>query len=133
MRDRPEDVVSLARHLVTKTCSRLGMKQLRLDSTALDCLTSYKWPGNVRELENVLERAAVLCKESVIRPEDLPAAIIQTIQTPLRSPSGVGQSLKEVEQGHIQVVLESVGGNRTQAAKILGISTTTLWRRLRAQ
>jgi two-component system, NtrC family, response regulator HydG len=133
LRDRPEDIVSLARHLVTKTATRLGMDQLRLDSTALDCLTSHTWPGNVRELENVLERAAVLCTDDVIRPEDLPAGIVQTIAAPRRSPTGTGQSLREVEQQHIQAVLESVDGNRTQAAKILGISTATLWRRLRAQ
>lgn len=133
LRDRPEDIVSLARHLVTKTASRLGMQELRLDSTAFDCLTAYKWPGNVRELENVLERAAVLCKDGVIRPEDLPTEIAQMIQAPAHSSAGVGQSLREVEQRHIQAVLDSVDGNRTQAAKILGISTATLWRRLRAE
>ena len=133
LRDRQEDIVSLARHLVTKTATRLGMDRLRLDSTALDCLTSYTWPGNVRELENVLERAAVLCKDDVIRPEDLPAGVVRTIAMPQQSPAGVGQSLREMEQQHITAVLASVGGSRTQAAKILGISTATLWRRLRAQ
>jgi len=133
LRDRPEDIVSLARHLVVKTATRLGLERLRLDSTALDCLTSYTWPGNVRELENVLERAAVLCKDEVIRPEDLPAGVAQTIASPLPSSAGGDQSLREVERRHIQAVLQSVGGNRTQAAKILGISTATLWRHLRRQ
>ncbi len=133
LRNRPEDIVSLARHLVVKTAARLGMDQLRLDSTALDCLTSYAWPGNVRELENVLERAAVLCKDGVIRPEDLPADIVQTIAAGPHSLVGVDQSLQEVERRHIHAVLESVSGSRAQAAKILGISTATLWRRLRAQ
>ncbi len=133
LRDRPEDIVSLARHLVAKTATRLGLERLRLDSTALDCLTSYTWPGNVRELENVLERAAVLCKDDVIRPEDLPAGVVQTIAGPLSSPAGGDQSLREVERRHIQAVLQSVGGNRTQAARILGISTATLWRHLRRQ
>jgi transcriptional regulator with PAS, ATPase and Fis domain len=136
LRDRPEDIVSLARHLVAKTARRLGLDTLRLDSTALDYLTSYRWPGNVRELENVLERAAVLCKGGVIRPEDLPvsvtgASVTGTGTTPPRFAPGGGQSLQEVERRHIQAVLESVGGNRTRAAKILGISTATLWRRLK--
>jgi DNA-binding NtrC family response regulator/predicted hydrocarbon binding protein len=133
LRDRREDIVSLARHLVAKTAARLGIDQLRLDSTALDCLNSHAWPGNVRELENVIERAAVLCKDGVIRPEDLPTEIAQTVAAPLYSPAGNAQSLREVERRHIHAVLESVGGSRTQAAKILGISSATLWRRLRAQ
>ncbi len=133
LRDRREDIVSLARHLVAKTATRLGMEQLRLDSTALDCLLSYTWPGNVRELENVLERAAVLCQEGVIRPEDLPATVAQTLASSQHAPSEGGQSLRDVEQRHIQAVLESVGGNRTKAARILGISSATLWRRLRGQ
>ena len=133
LRKRQEDVVSLARHLVAKTAARLGLDKLRLDSTALDCLTSYTWPGNVRELENVLERAAVLCKNGVIHPEDLPANIAQAVEPHLPLPDGSGQSLQEVEQRHIRAVLDSVNGNRTEAAKILGISSTTLWRRLREQ
>ncbi len=131
LRNRREDIVSLARHLVAKTAARLGMDQLRLDSTALDCLNSYNWPGNVRELENVLERAAVLCRDGVIRPEDLPLSIAQTLSAPLHLQSASDQSLREVQRRHIQAVLESVGGSRTRAAKILGISSATLWRRLR--
>jgi DNA-binding NtrC family response regulator/predicted hydrocarbon binding protein len=133
LRDRKEDIVSLARHLVAKTATRLGMAQLRLDSTALDCLNSHDWPGNVRELENVLERAAVLCRDGVIRPEDLPPGIAQATASPLRPQAGGDQSLRAVERQHIQAVLESVGGNRTRAARILGISSATLWRRLRAR
>ncbi len=131
LRNRREDIVSLARHLVAKTAARLGMDQLRLDSTALDCLNSYNWPGNVRELENVLERAAVLCRDGVIRPEDLPLGIAQTLSAPLHLQTASDQSLQEVQRRHIQAVLESVGGCRSRAAKILGISSATLWRRLR--
>ena len=133
LRDRREDIVSLARHLVAKTAARLGMDTLRLDSTTLDCLISYTWPGNVRELENVLERAAVLCRDGVIRPEDLPAVVVQATVPAQDGPVVSSQSLRDVEQRHIQAVLESVRGNRTQAAKVLGISSATLWRRLRDQ
>ncbi len=129
LRDRPEDIVPLARHLVEKTAARLHIARLRLDSTAIDCLTSYPWPGNVRELENAIERAAVFCKGGVIRPEDLPAGITHHAQAAL--PGAVNRSLQEVERQHIQAVLDSVGGHRRRAAEILGISTATLWRRLK--
>jgi len=128
LRERREDIPSLARHLVEKTAVRLGMARLRLDSTTLDCLCAYAWPGNVRELENVLERAAVLCKDSVIRPEDLPTGLAQSAG----QLSGSGRSLREVEHRHIQTVLSSVSGNRSKAARILGISPATLWRRLKS-
>ena len=131
LRERREDIVSLARHLVSKTATRLGMGPLRLDSTTLDCLSSYSWPGNVRELENALERAAVLSKDGVIRPEDLPAGIVRSAAAPPPDQATTDQSLEEVEQRHIQAVLASVAGNRSRAAKILGISQPTLWRRLK--
>ncbi|MBM4088347.1 MAG: AAA family ATPase [Planctomycetes bacterium] len=127
LRERREDLPSLARHLVEKTAARLGMSKLRLDATTLDALTAYAWPGNVRELENSLERAAVLCKDGVIRAEDLPAGITQSA---VFARCAVGRSLREVEQQHIQAVLDSVGGNRGQAARILAISPATLWRRM---
>ena len=120
LRDRKEDIVSLARHLVAKTATRLGMAQLRLDSTALDCLNSHDWPGNVRELENVLERAAVLCRDGVIRPEDLPPGIAQATGSQTRPQAGGDQSLREVGRQHIQPC-SNRGGNRTRA-KILGIA-----------
>jgi transcriptional regulator with PAS, ATPase and Fis domain len=131
LRKRPEDIISLARHLVEKTAVRLGMTRLRLDATTLDCLSAYVWPGNVRELENAIERAAVLCKDGVIHLEDLPAGIVRASYSPLGEPLGSGRSLQEVEHRHIQAVLESVDGNRSKAAQVLGISPATLWRRLK--
>ncbi|MHB8972930.1 MAG: AAA-type ATPase lid domain-containing protein [Pirellulaceae bacterium] len=130
-RKRREDIISLARHLVEKTAVRLGMTRLRLDSTTLDCLSAYAWPGNVRELENALERAAVLCKDGVIHLEDLPVGIVRSAYAPAGAPLRSGRSLQEVEHRHILAVLESVGGNRSQAAQVLGISPATLWRRLK--
>ncbi len=114
LRKRREDIVSLARYLVEKTAARLGFDRLRLDATTLDFLGSYAWPGNVRELENTLERAAVLCKDGVIRPDDLPAGILQSVVAP-QEPAAGGRTLREVERQHIQAVLVSVHGHRGQA------------------
>jgi two-component system, NtrC family, response regulator HydG len=131
LRKRREDIISLARHLVEKTAARLGIARLRLDATTLDCLSSYAWPGNVRELENAIERAAVFCRDGVIRPENLPASVTRPAPAPSGETPHSGRSLQEVEQQHIQTVLDSVGGNRRKAAHILGISSATLWRRLK--
>lgn len=71
LRTRKEDIPPMARHFLDAIAAR-DQRILSLSSEALDCLTQYDWPGNVRELRNVLQRAAVLCEEEVIRPEDLP-------------------------------------------------------------
>ncbi len=131
LRERRDDIISLARHLVDKTAARLGIARLRLDATTHDCLTAYAWPGNVRELENALERAAVFCKDGVIRPENLPAAITRPAADDPGTAASGSQSLQAVARRHIQTVLASVGGNRRKAAEVLGISTATLWRRLK--
>ena len=73
---RKDDILPLARHFVNKCAIRLGLPDLRLDATSLDCLLDYSWPGNVRELENAIEHAAVFCQESVILPKHLPLQIL---------------------------------------------------------
>ncbi|OGV65981.1 MAG: hypothetical protein A2498_07165 [Lentisphaerae bacterium RIFOXYC12_FULL_60_16] len=130
LRDRPEDIPPLVRHFVEQVSHKLKLPRCRLDPACLDHLVRYSWPGNVRELENILERAAVLCRDHVIRPEDLPHTI--TTETRRDTPSApFTGNLASLEQHHIQSVLDSVDGNRRKAAAILGISTVTLWRRLR--
>ena len=129
---RKDDILPLARHFVSKCAIRLGLPDLRLDATSLDCLLDYSWPGNVRELENAIEHAAVFCQESVILPRHFPMQILsknrlrdkqELAETPQRS-------LAEVEWEHIQRVLSATHGNRREAAKILGIGEATLYRRL---
>ena len=109
------------------------MPNLRLEATCLDYLTSYSWPGNVREMENALERAAVLSQKGLILPELLPPTIIHSDSVRSQSTKLVKRTLAMVEQDHIQAVLELTGNNRTRAAKILGISPTTLWRKTNRQ
>ncbi|MCX6911357.1 MAG: sigma 54-interacting transcriptional regulator [Verrucomicrobia bacterium] len=133
LRLRKDDILPLARHFVKQLAERLKQPHLRLDATCVDLLLDYPWPGNVRELENAMERATVLCAHHVILPEHLPSNVVQ----PGLSPIIVGETnlktLAEMEQAHIQAVLQAVAGNQTHAAKILGISTTTLWRKLKQQ
>jgi DNA-binding NtrC family response regulator len=129
LRERREDLLPLAREFVTKCAARLDLPALKLDSSSLDCLLRYPWPGNVRELENAIEHAAVLCSNGLIRPENLPPQILAA-SPPGRSSALSNRSLEAVELDHIRRVLEETKGNREEAAKILKIGVTTLYRKL---
>jgi two-component system, NtrC family, response regulator HydG len=128
LRDRKEDILALARHFVEKYGNQLKLGELRLDASCLDSLLKHSWPGNIRELENAIERASVLCTDGVIQPEHLPATIVQDHRHRSNDPS---RSLATAELDHIEAVLESVGGNRAEAARILEIGQATLYRKLR--
>jgi transcriptional regulator with PAS, ATPase and Fis domain len=131
LRERAEDIVPLARHLVDRLAKRLGLQGLHLDSTVIDHLLRYHWPGNVRELDNAIERAAILGREAKILPENLPPVVLRGGSALAFGPGAATRSLASMEMEYIDTVLETTGGNRTRAAKILGISPTTLWRKLK--
>jgi two-component system, NtrC family, response regulator HydG len=131
LRDRKDDILPLARYFVSQLSRKLKMPRLRLHATCLDYLQAYFWPGNVRELENAIERAAVFCKDGLILPEDLPSHIVHSRSMRDGAADPLTRTLEQMEQAHIHAVLELTGGNRTRAAKILGISPTTLWRKLK--
>lgn len=132
LRQRKDDILPLARHFVKQFSKKLNIPKLNLDPQCLNYLQEHMWPGNVRELENAIERAAVLCKGDTIFPEYLPPAIIYPdLKNKVDRRKSVSQTLTQMEAEHIREVLESVGGNRSKAAKILGISSTTLWRKLK--
>jgi two-component system response regulator HydG len=130
LRQRPEDILPLARHFVDRFRRKLNRPELRLSASCLDSLQAYGWPGNVRELENTIERAAVLTYDGTISEEYFPPAMRGHSAGQARA-GGLRRSLAEVEAEHIQAVLKLTDDNRTQAADILGISPTTLWRKLR--
>lgn len=133
LRERPEDILPLARFLTQRLARQLKLPGLVLDASVLEPLQSYSWPGNVRELENSLERAAVVADDCRILLKNLPAAIREA-GTNLRGKTERtdGRSLAAIERNHILSVLSEVGGNRKQAAEILGIGIVTLWRRLKS-
>jgi DNA-binding NtrC family response regulator len=134
LRERQDDIVHLARHFVQRTKVRLKIFDLKLDPSCMALLEGYGWPGNVRELENAIEHAAVLSTSGVIRPAHLPSAVTQPRPPGLVAEAkGAVKSLAEVESEYIKAVLEHAGGNRARAAMVLGISPTTLWRKLGAR
>lgn len=131
LRERQEDILPLARFIVEKLARRLEIPELRLDVSSVDYLQNYAWPGNVRELENAIERAAVLCQDGVILPEYLPPQIVRQIPAMTGGQDPRLRSLADLEREHIASVLKATGGNRTRAAKVLGISAATLWRKMK--
>jgi transcriptional regulator with PAS, ATPase and Fis domain len=131
LRDRSEDIVPLARHFLAKIAERLGRPKLKMDPCCWDMLIGYHWPGNVRELENVIERAVVFAHGGTITPDCLPPPVLGGSTPDQLSTPGEPRTLAEVEAQHIQRVLAATNHNRLLAARILDISPSTLWRKLK--
>lgn len=121
LRNRPGDIIPLARHFVKRAAESLRRSAPALGAQASDRIVAYDWPGNVRELENVLERAVILC-DDVIEPEHLPLTD-EAHERPKR--------FKDIERRAIEDALAVNAGNRTKAAEQLGISVRTLQYRLK--
>ena len=102
-----------------------------IEPEAMELLCRYSWPGNVRELENIMERAVALANGPMIRVADLPDYIHNvTIETYRHTPSDI-PTLEDQEKRYIQWVLEKNGGNKTKAARVMGIDRVSLWRKLK--
>jgi PAS domain S-box-containing protein len=126
LRERPEDIPFLAARMLAELGRGSGRRGTPLGPKMLSSLQRYAWPGNVRELRNTLERALLLSRGGTIEPSHLPPEIRDS----RRSPVATDALLESLERDQIVRVLAEVGGNRTQAAKRLGISLSTLKRRL---
>ena len=131
LKDRKEDIPLLVdwflkNKLKTKT-------QIQISPKAVEILMKYEWPGNVRELENVIERAAILCNDNMIQPQDLSLPLKATmLASTLKGEEALGgpMSMREIERLHIQGVLGNTGGSKSKTAKILGISLKTLYNKI---
>src|SRR5574343_205890 len=139
LRQRPDDIVAIARHFVVEHGGRFGRTGMSLSPAAEAVLTAYRWPGNVRELENVIQRALIMAAGSCIGPEALnlaprpsteaspvlPAAEAEA-QSGLTEKEKRVDKMKELEREHIMSTLAEVGGSRKKAIELLGISERTL-------
>jgi DNA-binding NtrC family response regulator len=121
LRTRRSDIPLLAVHFLRKYAAENGKDVQGFTDDALERLSRYGWPGNVRELENVVERAVVLGRQSLIAPTDLPAAV-NTARKEGDAPPIPGSTLADLERFAILKTLEQVGGSTSRAAEILGIS-----------
>ncbi len=127
---RREEVPELARHLLDRHRSRMGVAVDSISPEAMEYLLDYPWPGNVRELENILERAMVLAESETIKPGDLPEHVrVPAPQGYLADPGddlSVKRRTAELERHLIQRALDRTGGNKTQAAELLELSPRAL-------
>ncbi len=126
LRDRRSDIPLLARHFLEMYGDRFNRPGLPLSRDALAALIDHPFPGNVRELENAIQAAVALAPGDTISLDDLR---LEVEGRPPAKPGGL-MSLEEIERCHIEQVLAAVDGNRQQAARILGIDRTTLYRKM---
>ena len=132
LRERRQDIPLLLNHFIGQF-SRAYKKPVReIEREAVNILSSYGWPGNVRELKHVVENMVVVSGGPVLTVENLPESIHQgQHKSPTEVQSLVGVPLKEVEKILIEQTLEQVGGNRQEAARMLGIGERTMYRKLK--
>lgn len=134
LRARGTDVLLIARSLLQTLARQMGKRVMDFQPSVAERLMNYDWPGNVRELRNVLERAVALTEFEKLVVDDLPERIRDYRQSTFRidttNPDEL-QTLESVEQQYIRRVLQSVQGNRTEAARILGVDRKTLYRKLK--
>lgn len=127
LRERPEDIVQLSRYFIDKFASEYDLPAPHLNGRVEEALLQYPWPGNVRELENLMQRLVVMNPGEAIKVPHLPKYMRFTVT----GERGLDRTLAEVEREHIRNVLALVGGNKTQAARILGIDRKTLRQKLK--
>ena len=134
LRERREDIPKLCDHFLALIGKENGISPKRPSPAALKCLLAYRWPGNVRQLRNALETATLVSTGNAIAPEDLPPEVTQGVLPPSSMepiPLPPSRTLTEIERGAIRDALAKTGGNKTQAAKLLGIGLRTLHRKVK--
>jgi len=133
LRARGGDVLALAQQFITRYSEPMGKKVRGFSSAVGERLLAYAWPGNVRELQNCVERALALARFEELTVEDLPPKVRDFkpsfVVVATEDPTDL-VTMEEVERRYIQRVMEAVGQNKTQAAKVLGFDRTTLYRKL---
>lgn len=131
LRERREDIPLLAQHFLRRYAAKNQREIGGVTEAALAKLVDYAWPGNVRELEHVVERGVILARGRLLDLEDLPATVAQTEPAARVIPIPVGMPLDEVEQRLIEETLRRSKGDKELAAKLLGIASRTIYRKLK--
>jgi DNA-binding NtrC family response regulator len=134
LRQRREDIPFLALHFVNKLSEELGSRARGISPAAVDRLLEHSWPGNVRELENTIERSLVLASNEMLQPADIrleaprrDSAAVAAQQAPLLPE---GETLEHWEQMMIREAMRRANGNKSQAARLLGLTRNALRYRL---
>jgi transcriptional regulator with GAF, ATPase, and Fis domain len=141
LRERPEDVLLLAESFLEELSSAMGHRAAGISKDAREWLLAYSWPGNVRELRNAIERAILLCDGGLITRDHLPAIVgrperVRAVrgasagtELPSALPAG-GVNLSDVDRTYVERALEQTRGNKSKAARLLGLSRSQLYSRL---
>ncbi len=135
LRERIEDLEPLCAHFLRGFARRFALERSEIHPSAFDLLRRYHWPGNIRELSNVLERGAIMAHGGDIHPEHLPAEVarVREAYTPGLAAEielDFDLSLRSAERDQIRRALDSAGGRRVAAARLLGLSRRSLYRKL---
>ena len=134
LRARSTDVLLLAQHFVNRFAAETGKNVTGLSEPIAEKMVAYSWPGNVRELRNVIQRAVALTRYDKLAANDLPEKIRDYRSSQVVIGGADPEellSLEEIERRYIEHVLQTVDGNKTRAAKILGLDRKTLYRKLK--
>ena len=133
LRERREDIPLLIRHFLARASAEAGRPIPDIDQEAMTRLLRYSWPGNARELQNAIQRGVILARSNVVTINELPPKVAGIDIPPVNLLRGVvdtRMSLDQLEHDYIRAVVESVNGNKTEAANILRIDRKTLYRKL---
>lgn len=132
LRERPEDIMALCESLLRRTCTESGKPTLKCSSEVMNIFMNYRWPGNIRELKNTIERAVVLARSQQVEIIDLPDRLLDPGNPvpPQASMAQANMSLEDLERQYIQEVLARAA-TLEEAASVLGINLSTLWRKRR--
>ncbi|UAY52334.1 sigma-54-dependent transcriptional regulator [Ferruginibacter albus] len=128
LRERVPDIQALTEFFIELFCAKINKPLLKFSNEFLDTLKQYSWPGNIRELKNVIERACIISNGNELTANDLPIEL--RFSAPSHSDS-THYSLSDIEKAHIQKMLAVAEGNKTKAAKLLGIGLTTLYAKIK--
>ena len=132
LRERRGDIPLLAMHFLSRAAHQMHKPVSEIAPEAFERLLAHDYPGNVRELENLMERGVALAQGNAVSADLLPASLQRTgITAPIGDPTAPIIPLAELERQHIMHALAYTGGNRSTAAKLLGIDRVSLWRKLR--
>lgn len=131
LRERVDDIPLLVNYFVAKYCERNGIPHKVTSPGAMKALNDYGWPGNVRELENCIERAVLLSHNDIIDTPDFPSKVIENKPTSVVSNESPGNpTLESIEKAYIYYIMNQVEGKKSKAAQMLGIDSSTLYRKL---
>jgi two-component system response regulator HydG len=133
LRERPDDIPLLIKHFLVRASAEAGKPILTIDPDAMEFFRSYRWPGNIRELQSAIQSGVILSRDGHLTVTDLPASmtgVVAPTGNMLEDSVARRFSLERVEQQYARMILEAVGGNKTEAAAILKIDRKTLYRKL---